>query len=73
MANDTRGHNQGAAAIGSLEQYVIVTDWSAFVEWVKDGGGYDQSYFDVRDSKCLALQEDYLAYLAEMGQGVESS
>lgn len=59
-------------AFMTLKQCVIVPDWNAFVEWVADGGGYDQSYFDVRDSKCLALQEDYLAYLAEMGQGVES-
>ncbi len=49
----------------------IVPDWAAFVAWVKDCG-YDESYLDVNDSKCLALQESYLAELvleSEMGVG----
>jgi len=57
----------------NIEHCVIVTDWESFVEWANDGGGYDQSHFNVRDSKCLVLQEDYIAYLAEMEEGVESS
>lgn len=42
---------------------VIVPNWQEFVEWVKDGGGYDESYLDINDSRCLRLQEDYLAVL----------
>lgn len=37
----------------------IVADWQGFVEWVKDAG-YDESYLNWYDSKCLALQEQYL-------------
>ena len=55
----------------SFAHFVIVADWNAFVEWANDGGGYDQSYFNVRDSKCLALQEDYIAYLAEAQAGAQ--
>lgn len=38
---------------------VIVPDWQAFVTWAKDAG-YDESFLNVWDSKCLALQERYL-------------
>lgn len=55
----------------SLAQCAIVADWNAFVEWANDGGGYDESYFNVRDSKCLALQEDYIAYLAQTQTGAQ--
>ena len=40
----------------------IVGDWAAFVAWAHDGG-YDESYFDVNDEKCLALQQSYLAQI----------
>lgn len=43
---------------------VIVSDWNAFCEWGKDGG-YDESYFNMYDSKCLALQEQYLQEMEE--------
>lgn len=43
---------------------VIISDWSAFCEWAKDAG-YDESYLNQWDSKCLALQEQFLAELAE--------
>lgn len=43
----------------------IVPDWKAFVEWAEDGGGYDETYFDVNQSKCLELQWGYLDYFAE--------
>lgn len=38
---------------------VIVADWQGFAEWVKEAG-YDESYLNCYDSKCLALQEQYL-------------
>lgn len=44
---------------------VLVTDWSAFADWVHEGG-YDESYLNWWDSKCLALQEEYLEYVAEV-------
>lgn len=37
----------------------IVPDWQEFAAWVKDAG-YDESYLDVNDSKCLALQRAFL-------------
>lgn len=37
----------------------IVPDWQEFVAWVKDAG-YDESYLDINDSKCLALQRTFL-------------
>jgi hypothetical protein len=37
----------------------IVPDWAEFVAWTQDGG-YDESYLDVNDSKCLELQRQYL-------------
>lgn len=38
---------------------MIVADWQGFAEWVKEAG-YDESYLNCYDSKCLALQEQYL-------------
>ncbi|MBP9714179.1 MAG: hypothetical protein KBD60_10890 [Sterolibacterium sp.] len=38
---------------------VIVANWQAFYEWARDGG-YDESYLNPYDSKCLALQEKFL-------------
>lgn len=43
---------------------VIIKDWKAFCEWAKEGG-YDESYLNQWDSKCLALQEQFLAEFAE--------
>ena len=43
---------------------IVVTNWLAFVNWAHDGG-YDESYFDVNDEKCLALQHSYLEEIAE--------
>lgn len=37
----------------------IVPNWKEFVSWAEDAG-YDESYFDVNDSKCLELQRKYL-------------
>ena len=38
---------------------VIVADWKAFYAWAKEAG-YDESYLNQYDSKCLALQEQFL-------------
>jgi hypothetical protein len=38
---------------------VLVPDWAAFVAWAKEGG-YGEEYFDVNDSRCEALQREYL-------------
>jgi hypothetical protein len=38
---------------------VSENEWSDFCEWARDGD-YDQSYFNRFDSKCLALQQQYL-------------
>ena len=45
---------------------VIVPDWKEFCAWTRDAG-YDESYLDINDSKCMALQEQYLAEVAEEG------
>lgn len=44
---------------------VLVRDWHAFAEWAHDAG-YDESWLNWRDSKCLALQEQYLQELEEL-------
>jgi len=38
---------------------VIVPDWSEFCAWVKEAG-YGETYLDINDSRCLALQELFL-------------
>jgi len=38
---------------------VIVADWEAFCAWAKEAG-YDESHLNRYDSKCLALQEQFL-------------
>jgi hypothetical protein len=38
---------------------VLVPDWSAFVEWAKEAR-YDEAYLDINDSRCMALQEQFL-------------
>ena len=38
---------------------VIVPDWPEFCAWVKDAG-YGEAYLDINDSRCLALQEEFL-------------
>lgn len=43
---------------------VVVPDWAEFVAWAKDGG-YDESYLDINDFKCLALQRTFLEEQAE--------
>ena len=49
----------------------IVPNWAEFVAWVKDAG-YDESYLDVNDSKCLQLQQDYLAEQKEQSTELEA-
>jgi hypothetical protein len=39
---------------------VLVPDWADFLAWAKEGG-YGEEYFDVNDSRCGALQREYLA------------
>ena len=43
---------------------IVVADWQAFVAWAEDAG-YDESYFDINDEKCLALQIQYREEIAE--------
>jgi hypothetical protein len=38
---------------------ILVPDWADFVAWTKDGG-YDESYLDINDCKCMELQRTYL-------------
>ena len=49
----------------NAQSLVIVPHWAEFVSWTKDAG-YDESYLDINDSKCLALQEQYLQELNKM-------
>lgn len=46
---------------------VIVKDWMAFYTWAKESG-YDESYLNQYDSKCLALQEQFLNEAAELNE-----
>lgn len=46
---------------------VLVPDWAAFMAWAKEGG-YGEEYLDVNESRCEALQLDYLAELQSPGQ-----
>ncbi len=39
---------------------VLVPDWNDFVAWAKDND-YGEEYLDVNDSRCEALQHEYLA------------
>ena len=43
---------------------VIVPDWSVFCDWAKDEG-YPEEMLDWHDSRCLALQEQFLEELVE--------
>ncbi len=38
---------------------IVVPDWAAFVAWAKEGG-YGEEDLDVNDSRCEALQREYL-------------
>jgi hypothetical protein len=38
---------------------IVFENWGSFVKWAKENG-YDESYFNVNDSKCLALYETFL-------------
>ena len=49
----------------NAQSLVIVPHWAEFVSWTKDAG-YDESYLDINESKCLALQEQYLQERNEM-------
>lgn len=51
---------------------ILVQDWGDFYEWGKEAG-YDESYFNVRDSKCLALQEQYLQEMREVQEQEEAA
>ncbi len=41
---------------------VLVSDWASFAAWAKEGG-YGEESLDVNDSRCEALQREYLAEL----------
>lgn len=38
---------------------LLVPDWDDFVQWARDGG-YGEEYLDINDSRCEAVQLDYL-------------
>lgn len=38
---------------------IIFEHWNSFVIWGRENG-YDESYFNPRDSKCLDLYETFL-------------
>lgn len=56
---DVRGKNMTGFIPRHHKSLTIVPDWQEFVAWAKDGG-YDESYLDVNDSKCLELQKQFL-------------
>lgn len=43
---------------------VLVEDWQSFYEWAVDAG-YGEAELNWRDSRCTALQEQYLQELAD--------
>lgn len=45
------------------DSLTIVPNWQEFVSWTEDAG-YDESYLDVNDSKCLELQRQFLEEIA---------
>lgn len=47
--------------------FIIVANWIDFCVWCRDGG-YDESYLDINDGKCLALQEAYNEELMDQAQ-----
>lgn len=58
---DANANNTGYSADQWLshEATSLVADWKAFYAWAKEAG-YDESYLNQYDSKCLALQEQFL-------------
>lgn len=53
-------HTPSSASIsGPPPSLVPPEQWSAFLEWARDGG-YDESYFNRWDSKSRALEQAYL-------------
>lgn len=52
--------NQDGFIERNSSKLVIVPNWGLFVDWVRDAG-YGEAYLDINDSRCLALQCDYLS------------
>lgn len=62
--DSTTPDNKSGFLVRHDPSLTIVKDWAAFVAWGHEGG-YDESYFDVNDEKCLALQERFNEELAD--------